>query len=255
MTRADAWLLDPFGAGLGRWGGAPSSGAPAAWWQPILDILDTAGGGYLWLHEVGIDTAVEQPVALWEDVTGAQAFVQPGVSSIRPTRKAGALRFDGIDDRMNEDTELASWLARSAGPWTVGVGSPQVTPLSSDVWWGAALTGAGSNLLQLSSNNQFGRVGGPAILTGADPRPGPVSAWVAVGGGDALRRVSATETAAAYGTQLTGINTFTLGGMRSGSPRNILLGDISWVIVSPAALSSANMLAIETVLAANGYPT
>jgi hypothetical protein len=233
-----------------------SDTAPA-WYQPILDILDTAGGGYLWLHEVGVDAAVEEPVALWEDVTGVRAFAQPGVTSIRPTRKSDGVLFDGIDDRMNEDAELPTWIARASGPWTVGVGSTIVTANSTTNWW-ASTNNNTTSIVQYFANNRLGRAGGATIFTTAVNDTGPLSTWIAIAGagaGQSLRRVSAAETTDTYGTQAAGILNFTLGARRTTIPGTFLSGRIAWVIVSPAALSSANMLAIENILAINGYPT
>ena len=117
MTRADAWPLDPFGARLGRWGGAPSGSAAPAWWQPILDILTSGGAtGYLWLQDEGIATPVGQGVAEWLDVTGAAVWEQPGASSLRPILQAGGLVFDGIDDRLNDASSLATLLTANGYP-------------------------------------------------------------------------------------------------------------------------------------------
>lgn len=257
MTRADAWLLDPFGAGLGRWGGAPSEGTPTPpWYQPILDTLAAAGGGYLWLHGFGIDEPLEQPVAEWLDVTGAVAWDQMGASSLRPTRKSDGLLFDGVDDRLNGSADVTGWLARASGPYTMGIGSVTNLSNATTVFW-AATSGSTASIVNLNTQQVLGRAGGSTLFS-AVTDTGPLSTWITVAGGGAnlaKRRLSAVEVLGSYGTQLAGIVNSTLGARRTTSPSLFLSGRLAWVVASPVALSSAGMLAIETTLAANGYPT
>ena len=254
MSRLDKWLLDPF---AGRWSGASGGAPPALWYQSILDTLAAAGGGYLWLHEVGIDTAVEQPVASWEDVTAAIAWEQAGASSLRPLRKSDGLLFDGIDDRLNGPADVTTWLARVSGPYTVGVGAVTATSNATSVYW-AATSGSTASIVNLTTQSVLSRAGGSTLFSGAVVDTGPLSSWVTIAGSGSnlgKRRVSTAETLGTYGTQLAGIVNSTLGARRTTSASLFLNGKIAWAIVCPVALSSTDMLAIETTLAANGYPT
>lgn len=255
--RADAWLLDPLGGTLGRWGGAPGGSTPPAppWYQPILDVLTAAGGGYLWLHGFGVDEPLEQPVAEWLDVTGAVAWDQMGASSLRPTRKADGLLFDGVDDRLNGSADVTGWLARASGPYTMGVGSVTNLSNATSVFW-AATSGSTASIVNLNTQQVLGRAGGSTLFS-AVTDTGPLSTWITVAGGGAnltKRRLSAVEVLGSYGTQLAGIVNSTLGARRTTSPSLFLSGRVAWVIACPVALSSADMLAIENTLAANGYP-
>lgn len=259
MSRSDAWLVKPFGGELGPWGGSPGGSTPPAppWYQPILDVLTAAGGGYLWLHGFGIDEPLEQPVAEWLDVTGAVAWDQMGASSLRPTRKADGLLFDGVDDRLNGSADVTGWLARASGPYTMGVGSVTNLSNATTVFW-AATSGSTTSIVNLNTQNVLGRAGGSTLFSTPVVDTGPLSSWVTVAGSGAnlsKRRVSTAETLGAYGTQLAGIVNSTLGARRTTSPSLFLSGRLAWVVASPFALSSADMLAIETTLAANGYPT
>ena len=254
MSRLDKWLLDPFG---GRWSGAGGAAPPAPWYQSILDTLAAAGGGNLWLHEVGIDTAVEQPVATWDDVTGTIAWEQAGASSLRPLRKTDGLLFDGIDDRLNAPADVTTWLARASGPYTVGIGTVTALSNATTVYW-AATSGSTASIVNLTTQNVLGRTGGSTLFSTAVVDTGPVSSWVAIAGSGsnlAKRRISTAETLGSYGTQAAGIVNSTLGARRTTSASLFLNGKIAWAIVCPVALSSDDMLAIETTLAANGYPT
>ena len=117
MTRADAWLLDPFGASLGRWGGAPSGAAVPAWWEPIADLV---GDGFITVYTEGVDTsgAGGAQVNSWADVRGGVVWAQTGAGSTRPTLDGDGLVLDGIDDRLEAD-EYASILD---GAYTLLVG-------------------------------------------------------------------------------------------------------------------------------------
>lgn len=75
------------------------------WYQSILDVFTAnSATGYIWSHDSGISTAVEQPVQTWSDVTNTVSLTQSGVSTLRPTRKSDGVMFDGVDDRMVSDT-------------------------------------------------------------------------------------------------------------------------------------------------------
>ena len=255
MTRADAWLLDPFGASLGRWGGAPSGSAPApAWWQPIVDILTSGGAtGYLWIKDEGIATPVGQGVAEWLDVTGAAEWEQPGASSLRPILQAGGLVFDGIDDRMGDGSSLVTLLTGSA--WSVGCGYAAITP-GTTVWW-AATDGTTTNLYNPTTSNSrlsvFGG-GGSDALFGVNVPAAPGSVWYGRNGTGWSRRLSGTETTAISARAPAGLNNLTLGARRSPSAGVFLTGTVAWFTITNRVLNSTERDAIATLLAANGYP-
>lgn len=255
MARADAWLVDPFGAALGRWGGSASGSAPA-WWDPIVAILTSGGAtGYLWLHEVGIPTSVGQPVEAWEDVTGTVTLDQPGASSLRPILQADSLAFDGIDDRLLGPAEVAALTATPSGPWTIGAGGPTITISATRVLWCAGSPSTAS-VVELNARMSLVRGGGTTIFSVLDP-PSPFSAWISISGGgtgEALRRVSGVEATATYGTQAAGIDRFTVGAERLTTTRNFFAGSMSWFIATNRGLSSVDMAVIEAILTANGYP-
>lgn len=227
------------------------------WYQPILDTLEAAGGGYLWIHAEGIGEVAEQPVSSWLDVTGTLAWDQAGASSLRPLRKSDGLLFDGVDDRLNGPADVTTWLARASGPYTVGVGAVTAASNATSVYW-AATSGSTTSIVNLNTQNVLGRVGGSTLFSTAVVDTGPVSSWITVAGSGSnlsKRRVSTAETLGAYGTQTAGIVNSTLGARRTTSASLFLSGRVAWVIAAPVALSSAQMLEIETVLSANGYPT
>lgn len=237
---------------IGRAGaGAPPPPAPE-WWEEATAIL-TPLGGYLWVYSEGIAETVEQPVSSWLDVTGALAWDQSGASSLRPLLKADGILFDGVDDRLNGSATVAGWLARGTGPYTMGVGSLTNLSNTTSVFW-AATSGSTSSIVNLNTQNVLGRAGGSTLFS-AVTDTGPLSTWITVAGSGAnqtKRRVSTTETLGSYGTQLAGIVNATLGARRTTSPSLFLSGRIQWVIAAPVALSSADMLALETILSAQG---
>ena len=124
MTRADAWLLDPFGASLGRWGGASSGAAAPAWWQPIADLV---GAGFITVYTEGVAAsgAGGAQVDSWADVRGGVVWAQTGAGSTRPTLEANGIVLDGIDDRLEAD-EFAS-IFDSAYTLLVGFDDPENT--------------------------------------------------------------------------------------------------------------------------------
>lgn len=237
--------------------GRPSTGAtppPAPeWWQPIVNTLNASGGtGYLWLHGEGIETAVGDPVAEWHDVTDAVEWVQPGASSIRPTRGAAAISFDGIDDRLNDGSSLVSLLTGST--WSVGCGYTSITPATS-VWW-AATDGSTTNLYNPTTSNArlsvFGG-GGSDNLFGVNTPTAPGSVWYARDGSNWARRLSGTETTAINSRTPSGLNSLTLGARRSPSAGVFLTGAVSWFALTNRSLTSTERADIATLLAANGY--
>lgn len=226
-------------------------------WRPVLLILAAAGGGHLWVHTEGISVANEQPVVAWFDVRGVRQWEQPGASSLRPTRKAGGLLFDGIDDRLNGDATITSWLSPSSGPYTMGLGVVTALSNATTVYW-SATSGSTSSIVNLNTQNVLGRAGGSTLFSTAIVDTGPLSTWITVAGAGsnlAKRRVSTSEALGSYGTQLAGIINSTLGARRTASPSLFLNGTVAWVVSGPAALSSVDMAAIEAVMTAQGMPT
>lgn len=239
--------------------GRPGGGAAPVpnWYDPIVAILNSGGAtGYLWIHETGISEAVGQPVSSWEDTSGAAVWEQPGASSLRPIRAADGLTFDGIDDRLNGPAEVTGWIAQASGPYTMGVGVVTTLSNATSVYWGATNGGTGS-IVNYTTQNVLGRAGGSTLFSTAVTDTGPLSSWVAVASGaanQAKRRVSAAETLGTYGAQTAGIINSTLGARRTTSASLFMNGRLAWAIARNAALSSADMLAIEDILVANGYP-
>lgn len=252
MTRSDAWIMDPFGGALGRWGGAASGGTPAAWYAPIVAILTSGGAtGYLWLHEVGIPNAVGQPVEAWEDTTGALAWVQAGASSLRPLRAATEITFDGIDDRMNGEAGISSVL--SGATWTMAAGARTNTASGTRFYW-TITDGSVSNIMGLTAVHRLSFVPAATLFASATSA-GPLSVWVTRAGDDFTRRLSAVESLGTNATYPVTLNLPTLGARRTTSTGLFFQGSLAWVALTTRTLSSADMLAIETILAANGYPT
>lgn len=253
MSRADAWIMDPFGAQLGRWGGPPSGGVAPQWYDPIVAVLTDGGAtGYLWVKDLGITTAVGQPVSDWEDVTGAVAWSQPGASSLRPILQASGLVYDGIDDRLNA-AGFDSALAGST--WTMAVG--MVAQVSgSTVYW-AITDNTTTNLYNPVTSTQRLSV----IATTADnlflsttPAP-PQSVWYTRNGTSYTRRLGATEASATSALSPAGLSVLTLGARRSPSAGVFLNGTIAWVAVTTRALNTTERANINSILAAQGYPT
>lgn len=253
MSRADAWIMDPFGAQLGRWGGAPSGGVAPQWYDPIVETLTSGGAtGYLWLRETGIATAVGQHVQDWEDVTGAVAWSQPGVSSLRPILQAGGLVFDGIDDRMNA-AGFDSVLTGST--WTMAVGVTAAVLSNSTLFW-SITDNTLSNYIQVATNRRQLVFVPAASLFSLNSVTAPVSVWFSRSGANYVRRVAAVEESASSATAYPSeLNTLTLGARRSPSVAAPMNGTVAWVAVTTRALNTAERASINTLLAANGYPT
>ena len=252
MSRADAWIMDPFGAQLGRWGGAPSGGVAPQWYDPIVAILTDGGAtGYLWVKDLGIATAIGQPVSDWEDVTGAAIWEQPGVSSLRPILQAGGLVFDGIDDRLNAGAGLAALFTGST--WTMAVGWSAITAGVSRVYWGIT-DGSTSNLINpVTSTNRLGFV--PAASLFASTAPSAASAaWYTRNGVNYTRRLNTLESTDTTAVYPVGLNNLTLGARRSPSASIFFQGTISWVILTSRALNTTERADISTLLSSNGYP-
>ncbi len=229
-----------------------ASNGAVSLYKPSLEIL--GNNGYLWVHTQGIAEAVEGAVSSWSDITGSLSFLQSGASSLRPTRKSDGIQFDGTDDRMNEDTVLPGWGADNV--WSIGLGFVSVTTSSSRVWWGLTNNNT-TNIVNLTTENRLGRVGGSTVFS-VTPTSGPASVFVSVanfGSNQTKRVISGTEVGGNYGTQAAGINTFTLGARRTPAASIFLQGKISWFVASNVTLSSSQMATITANMAAIGFPS
>ena len=223
-----------------------------AWYAPIVAILTSGGAtGYLWLHEVGIASAVGQPVQTWEDTSGAALWEQPGVSSLRPLRGATEIVFDGIDDRLNGGAPAAAIL--SSVTWSVGAGARVNLPSGTRFYW--SITDASvNNIAGLTAVHRLAFVPSATIFASAS-EVGPLSVWTTRAADTFHRRLSTVESAAANAAYPVSLNTSTLGARRTTSAGLFFQGSLAWFAMTTRTLSSADMLAIETILAANGYPT
>lgn len=159
MTRPDAWLTDPFGAGLGRWGGAPSGSAPApAWYQPIVDLV---GDGFVCVYTEGVETTDPgAQVTAWNDVRGTPVWSSYGATSTRPTLGGGGILADGIDDKF----EANNFAPLLDGAYTLlmGFDDPEDSSLSSRTLLCASELSSSVTTRQISIN--YSRPGVPASV-------------------------------------------------------------------------------------------
>lgn len=243
--------------------------------QPIVDIVGPLGG-YLWHHTRGIAVANEQPVETWLDVTNTVAWEQPGVSSLRPIRKAQGVLFDGLDDRM--PARDASLLTILDGAHTIVVGFDDV-PLSGGTgarqMISAVETGSAATSLQVhvnysrpdtpnatrmrylladaSSNvtvdlQSLAGVGaGPYNLAFRSAAPGGVARCdtltnplVAVGSTPTRPAGALASVYLTLGCQVRGAS--------PGTPQLFWPGRVQYVILVPAQLSDVQLETIRTAL-------
>lgn len=273
MTRADAWLVDPFGGALGRWGGSASGGAPAPWYAPITDLI---GAGFFVEHATGIPDAVGQPVSAWADVRGTPVYTQPGVTSLRPLRNAGNVEFDGIDDRLLADA-LAP-LLEGAHTLVVGFDDPDDIGTGARTMVAAANTSSSGTLRQVSLNYSApsspnatrqryyfadGTTGATISLVDlSDIGAGPYNlAFRNVGRGADTRADRLQDPLVQSGLTVTrpaGAEAYTwltLGCRRIGAtPTNtqFWLGKVRYVIAAPLELSDAQLEVVRATLSARG---
>lgn len=239
---------------------AGGSSAPATsnilvspWYAPIVVTL-TAGGatGYLWIKDVGISTAIGQPVAMWGDVTGTVAWEQPGASSLCPILQANGLAYDGIDDRHLASSSFDTILAGSS--WAFGLGIAAFGGSStSRVFW-ATTDGTVNNRYNAVQNGQLGAQGGSsASLFTATAAPSGSALWYGRGGTNYTRRLGGTDVSGVWIGAPTNLALLTLGARRMPTAAVFFLGTISWAAVTNRTLSADDLDSISTTLSANGY--
>lgn len=277
--RADAWLTDPFGAGLGRWGGAPSGGAPApAWWQPIADLV---GAGFITVYTEGVETsgAGSAQVDSWADVRGGVVWAQSGAGSTRPALAANGITLDGIDDRLEADEYAA--LFNGAHTWIVGFNDPNDTVAATRTLGGAATATTASGVLGQEYVN-YSNPASPSTtrqryfladtatavapnLTGLSPLgAGPYDLafrTAAPGGGAEVMRLLASPTSIATATRPAGVLShalLTLGARRYGASPTIgqyWQGRVRYAILADTLLDNAALATIRTALLTQGLIT
>ena len=278
MTRADAWLLDPFGASLGRWGGAPSGAAVPAWWQPIVDLV---GAGFVTVYTEGVETsgAGGAQVDSWADVRGGVVWAQSGAGSTRPTLEGDGIVLDGIDDRLEAD-EFAP-IFNSAHTLLVGFDDPNDTVTATRTLGGAATATTTSGVL----GQEYVNYSNPASPSASRQRyflsdsatavaaslaglstlgAGPYDLafrTAAPGGGAEVVRLLATPTSVSTATRPAGVLShalLTLGARRYGATP--LLGQywqgrVRYAILADSLLSDEDLTTIRTALVAQGLIT
>lgn len=237
--------------------GGPRAGSvppepPTQWYDPIVAILTSGGAtGYLWLHETGIAGAVGQPVAAWTDTSGAAIWEQPGVSSLRPILQASGLVFDGIDDRMNGAAGMASILAGSA--WSMALGWSALSVGATRIFWSITDNATTARINPLTNTARLSFVPSASIFTISAPATSS-SLWYTRNGTAYARRLAGMDETTTSGASPVGLNTLTLGARRTPGAGIFLPAIVAWVALTTRTLSSADMLAIEDILTANGYP-
>lgn len=227
--------------------GGPSS----QWYDPIVAILTSGGAtGYLWLHETGIADAVGQPVVAWADTSGAASWEQPGVSSLRPIRQPNGLVFDGIDDRMNGTAGMAAILAGTG--WSMALGWTGLSG-ASRIFWSITDNSTTARINPLTDTARLSFVPSASIFTITAPATSS-SLWYTRNGTAYARRLAGVDESVISLASPVGLNTITLGARRTPSAGIFLPATVAWVALTTRAVSSSDMLAIETLLATNGYP-
>lgn len=235
--------------GISLYGGG---GPEPAWWQPIADALNSSGNtGFLWLYDEGTGATTGQPVASWMDVTGTIAWAQAGASSIRPQLDVNGLVWDGIDDRMNGPSEVSVILSNLT--WSVGIGVQSNLPSGTRFYW-SITDNSVSNIAGLTTLHRMAFAPSATIFTSAS-ESGPLSIWTVRDDLGFDRRLSTAESTRAIAAYPVSLNTPTLGARRSPTSGLFFQGSISWVMMTTRKLTSSDMLAIETILNSNGYPT
>lgn len=231
--------------------GRPGGGVATNWYDPIVAILTSGGAtGYLWLHETGIASAVGQPVAAWADTSGAVAWEQPGVSSLRPIRASGGLILDGIDDRMNGTAGMAAILAGTG--WSMALGWTALSG-ASRIFWAITDNSTTARINPLTDTARLAFVPSASIFTISAPATSS-SLWYTRNGTAYARRLAGMDETTTSWASPVGLNTLTLGARRTPGAGVFLPAIVAWVALTTRTLSSADMLAIEDILTANGYP-
>ena len=270
MTRADAWLLDPFSAGLGRWGGAPSSGVAPAWWQPIADLV---GAGFITVYTEGVETADPgAQVTAWDDVRGTPVWSPTGAISTRPALAANGVVLDGIDDRLEADefapiTDGAYTLILGfddpnntvAAPRTLACTSTATTAsgglgLDHVNYSNPASPAATRQRYYLSDNATTATAGLTALsVIGAGPYDLAFRTAAPGGGSEAVRLLS-TPTSVATATRPAGVlahTLLTLGARRYGASPTLgqyWQGRVRYAILADSLLDNTALSAIRTAL-------
>ena len=274
MTRADAWLLDPFGARLGRWGGAPSGSAAPAWWQPIADLV---GDGFITVYTEGVETADPgAQVVSWDDVRGGVVWAQTGAGSTRPALAANGIVLDGIDDRLEADeyapicdgaytliigfddpnnTVTAPRTLESCATATTLSGGPG---LDQVVYSNPSVTSATRMRFYLSDNSTSGIASLVSLgALGAGPYD-LAFRTAAPGGGAEVMHLLETPTSVVTTTRPAGVLAhalLTLGARRYGTSPTInqyWQGRVRYAILADTLLDNAALTTIRTALVAQG---
>jgi hypothetical protein len=277
MTRADAWLLDPFGASLGRWGGAPSGAAVPAWYQPIADLV---GDGFITVYTEGVDTsgAGGAQVNSWADVRGGVVWAQTGAGSTRPTLEGDGIVLDGIDDRLEAD-EYASILD-NAYTLLVGFDDPDDVTTTTRCLISTSQPDGSSTARQtvfpysrpgdpLTTRQQYRIVdtAGVAVsLTSLSAlAAGPYDLVARVGAPGAsfgVAQIASPGTSIGSATrpsaEASAYTLLTLGSRRTGATPTLAQyweGRVRYVILADSILSDAEIATIRTALVAQGLVT
>lgn len=276
--RGDAWLLDPFGAGLGRWGGAPSGGAPApAWWQPIADLV---GAGFVTVYTEGVETsgAGGAQVDSWADVRGGVVWAQTGAGSTRPELAANGLILDGIDDRLEADDYAP--IFDGAYTLLVGFNDPDDATTTTRCLISTSQPAGSSTARQtvfpysrpgdpLTTRQQYRIVdtAGVAVsLTSLSALAvGPYDLVARVGAPGASFGVAQTATpgisigsATRPNNEASAYTLLTLGARRTGATPTLAQywqGRVRYVILADSLLSNGELTTIRTALVAQGLVT
>lgn len=275
MTRADAWLLDPFGATLGRWGGAPSSGP--AWYQPIADLVGT---GFVTVYTSGVETADPgAQVVSWDDVRGGVVWAQTGAGSTRPALAANGIVLDGIDDRLEAD-EFAA-IFNGAHTWIIGFDDTNDTVAATRTLGGAATSTTISSVL----GQEYINYSNPSLPSASRQRyflsdnatavasslvglsavgAGPYDLafrTAAPGGGAEVMRMLATPTSVSTATRPAGTLShalLTLGARRYGGGPILgqyWQGRVRYAILADSLLNDAALITIRNTLFTQGLIT
>lgn len=274
----DAWLLDPFGAGLGRWGGTASSSAPPApaWWQPIADLV---GDGFITVYTEGVETAEPgAQVTSWADVRGGVVWAQAGAGSTRPALEEDGIELDGIDDRLEAD-EYASILD---GAYTllVGFNDPDDATTTTRCLISTSQPAGSATARQtvfpysrpgdpLTTRQQYRIVdtAGVAVsLTSLSAlADGPYDLVARVGAPGASFGVAQTATpgtpigsATRPNNEASAYTLLTLGARRTGATPTLAQywqGYVRYAILADSILSDAEIATIRTALVAQGLIT
>lgn len=254
-----------------RMGSRWNSSGGGNWYDNISSIIGP--NSLFCVYNEQVSAASMSQVDSWGDVRGTAVWTQTGAASLKPIVSASGISFDGIDDRLNSTSLLASIFDNE---YTVLVGLSNIDTLAPNrdlysAGGAAATTASQHELLRYSGYTQSGassrqRVNGYDGTTNFYQlslaslyNQANVDVAIRIGDfGGACNAVDLNAIGSSISTATRGAVPYSntslyLGGRYlAGSFANPWLGSIRYIIATDLTLADADLSSIYSDLQAQG---